>query len=245
MMFQTSYYLYSTLTLASSTPTRPLTPTLCFLTTIIPLFLVQTIFSSYPGTFNLALSALGILIWAWRKRKEGDQVDLGRVGDGVEDDVGAGPGDEGKSMGSASTKQSQKLDAQTDIDSSIRLRKTQDTSRSQSGSLDVPTPPLTRSNSEEWRISIDSPHNPSFPSTSHSTSQLTHPSKKTQHQPSTRTQRFPPQNHLTTYRAHMLVMTTIAILAVDFKIFPRVFGKCEDFGVGLVSPAICFLLVSF
>ena len=33
----------------------------------------------------------------------------------------------------------------------------------------------------------------------------------------------------------MLVMTTIAILAVDFKIFPRAFGKCEDFGVGLVS----------
>jgi len=43
----------------------------------------------------------------------------------------------------------------------------------------------------------------------------------------------------------MLVMTTIAILAVDFKIFPRVFGKCEDFGVGLVSTAIRFLLVFF
>lgn len=32
----------------------------------------------------------------------------------------------------------------------------------------------------------------------------------------------------------MLLMTTLAILAVDFPIFPRSLAKCETFGVSLV-----------
>jgi glucosaminylphosphatidylinositol acyltransferase len=40
---------------------------------------------------------------------------------------------------------------------------------------------------------------------------------------------------LTIYRAHMLLMTILAILAVDFSVFPRSFAKCETFGVSLVS----------
>jgi hypothetical protein len=168
-------------------------------------------------------------------------VDLGRVGVGREDEVGTGAGDEGGSVGSSATNEDSKPDTLAEIDHFIRLRKPQDTSHSQQGSLNILTPPLTRSNSEEWRISIDSPHTSSFPPTSQSTSQLSHSTKKPQKHPPTQPQRFPPQNHLTTYRAHMLVMTTIAILAVDFKIFPRVFGKCEDFGVGLVSLPIILL----
>ncbi|KAJ6625123.1 GWT1-domain-containing protein [Mycena sp. CBHHK59/15] len=39
---------------------------------------------------------------------------------------------------------------------------------------------------------------------------------------------------LTTYRAHMLLMTILAILAVDFPVFPRSLVKCETYGVSLV-----------
>jgi phosphatidylinositol glycan class W len=40
---------------------------------------------------------------------------------------------------------------------------------------------------------------------------------------------------LSVYRAHMMIMTIHAILAVDFTVFPRWQGKCEDFGTSLVS----------
>ncbi len=45
-----------------------------------------------------------------------------------------------------------------------------------------------------------------------------------------------PLPFLTTYRAHMLLMTILAILAVDFPVFPRSLAKCESFGVSLVCP---------
>lgn len=43
---------------------------------------------------------------------------------------------------------------------------------------------------------------------------------------------------LTVYRSHMLLMTFLAILAVDFPMFPRSLAKCETFGVSLVRPCI-------
>jgi phosphatidylinositol glycan class W len=43
---------------------------------------------------------------------------------------------------------------------------------------------------------------------------------------------------LSVYRAQMMVMTVICILAVDFPVFPRWQGKCEDFGTSLVSRLI-------
>jgi len=39
---------------------------------------------------------------------------------------------------------------------------------------------------------------------------------------------------VTTWRAHMMLMTSLCILAVDFPIFPRELAKCETFGVSLV-----------
>jgi phosphatidylinositol glycan class W len=43
------------------------------------------------------------------------------------------------------------------------------------------------------------------------------------------------QPYLSVYRAHMMLMTIICILAVDFQAFPREFAKCETWGTSLVS----------
>lgn len=50
-----------------------------------------------------------------------------------------------------------------------------------------------------------------------------------------------PRTHLpflSVYRAHMMVMTVLAILAVDFPVFPRVLGKTEDWGTGLMDVGV-------
>lgn len=45
---------------------------------------------------------------------------------------------------------------------------------------------------------------------------------------------IPPLPALTTYRSHLLLLTFICILAVDFPVFPRFLAKCETFGVSMV-----------
>lgn len=53
-------------------------------------------------------------------------------------------------------------------------------------------------------------------------------------QPPKRTVSITPLPALTTYRSHMLLMTFISILAVDFPVFPRNLAKCEVYGVSVV-----------
>jgi glucosaminylphosphatidylinositol acyltransferase len=79
------------------------------------------------------------------------------------------------------------------------------------------------------------PHTPPPPPYASLEPELAQPSE----QPSSKEKSLmiTPLPALTTYRAHMILMTILCILAVDFQVFPRALAKCETWGVSLVRSA--------
>lgn len=51
----------------------------------------------------------------------------------------------------------------------------------------------------------------------------------------TKAPRVAPSPVLTVYRTYLMVLTVLCILAVDFRVFPRAFAKCETWGTSLMD----------
>jgi phosphatidylinositol glycan class W len=230
-----------------------------YLTSLLPLLLGQTLFSHHPLAFNAALLAISVLLAYASPRGPlrssptlGEQQSTSRQPDGsarpahVEADSSS---DDEAPIAAKAVPLPPKADTTLRRRKEVFAANTADRKPSPSPLLDLPTesertspfdglpqrsPPHSLSISPDTRDhAIDIAASPTAAQGFFQPGPR-YPTRTSTFSDDQRV-KFPQQPFLSVYRAHMMIMTVVAILAVDFPIFPREFGKCEDWGTSLVS----------
>jgi phosphatidylinositol glycan class W len=225
---QSSYVLY-----ACAVQDRKPNPLLDFVTMVLPILLSVTMFSERPYTFNAFLLAISGYLYVTsrstggrstisaEKRKERSKGEWLDESDSDEEPAEAlqqslsptSATSSGISLGSSAPSPNM-LAPETPSDQKARKRRHSPTPSTHTHmAIDIlPTPEIAGPGTLQSQQS-------SYPS----------PIAARLRQAQAR---LP---FLSVYRAHMMIMTIHCILAVDFKVFPRIQGKCENFGTSLVS----------
>ena len=238
---QTAYALYA----VATRRLRP-SPILDYLIIVLPLLVAVTFAADHSFILNLSVVILAVLLSWTAPRPRLDLLSNGHSH--------ASEKSKGKWLEESDSDEEPAVIAKTPTPQSERLVKlpsevVPDTSRttlSPSPSPSFLPDDLTQSHSRRRRHSptpsththtaIDVLPTPELAESSFLSNQVkTYPSVIGQSAGLPFEERLP---SLSVYRAHMMIMTIHCILAVDFPIFPRSQGKCEDFGTSLVSSAL-------
>ena len=248
------YILYSVLS------KRLTTPLLDYAATVLPLLLGITSLSSHPYALNAALLGCAWAVHAFRPREVTRRVNKRSQGKWLdESDSDEEPAQNVTASSSATSWPLPRLSTSSSAASSAAPSPVDPPSAMSSGTTTtgkvaspdrLETPELSRRTfkrrhsptpSTHTHTAIDisqTPETDKFPVDNHP-DYPPHPrarhhngtSGSTVSSSTTRSGHLP---FLSVYRAHMMIMTILCILAVDFPVFPRSQGKCEDFGSSLV-----------
>ncbi|EIW72255.1 hypothetical protein TREMEDRAFT_58415 [Tremella mesenterica DSM 1558] len=214
-----------------------------YLTTVLPLLLSITIFSSHSIIFNLAILSLVFLISILQPRGKPNQhiVQEKEKGEWLDES----DSDEEPSQPAAPTPTSPFVPGHAALPSQVlsAQAQSQPLSRSSSG-LSVGEPFSARKRrhsptpSTHTHLAIDILATPEVDSTSLGNGTVNYPTQRLEWERGENEGKAGRLPFLSVYRAHMMIMTVHCILAVDFNIFPRSQGKCEDFGTSLMDVGV-------
>lgn len=233
---------------ASCSRRRP-SPLFDYAVTVLPLLLVVTLFATQAPTFNAILLCIFGLLYNPAQRAIQDKKYAAGVGRAYIDN---NPKSKGKWLDESDSDEEPSQPASTSIPASrppvtLPSKVVSASSTATSPNLSVEGSPEGKGSSRRRRRSASPAHD------AHTTidlletpemmangtmlrQQSTYPSPGLRKNESTAIKGASTNlPFLSVYRAHMMVMTIHCILAVDFPLFPRWLGKCENFGTSLVS----------